>query len=77
MSGSTCTCDPNSDMDFEDEFYMEVEQLPMTMQFNLSGLLPFTQYCVQAVGDYRSEVTLGVGRIATTASECVKILRVS
>lgn len=73
VSGTRCTCDPNADLTLlEDNFYMEVEELPMMMQFNLSDLFPFTRYCVQAVGDYESEITLGVGMIARTASEFLK-----
>ena len=74
VSDTHCTCDPNTDLiSLEDDFYMEVEDLPMMMQFNLSDLFPFTQYCVQAVGDYDSEITLGVGMIARTGSELIAI----
>ena len=59
----------------EDEFFVEVEQLPFIMQFNLSDLFPHTEYCVQGVGAYVSgEITAGMGIIAITDSKSVCII---
>ena len=72
ITGDQCSCPFDREMILlmEDEFFMDVEQLPYTMQFNLSDLFPHTEYCVQGVGEYISgETTAGMGMIALTASK--------
>ena len=41
------------------------------MLFNLSGFSTFTNYCIQASGDYVTEITPGIGKVQVTACKCM------
>ena len=63
FEGSRCSCPEDRKLGVQEEDYTTVQTLPHVIQFNLTLPLPLAEYCVQAVGDYVSEVTLGVGKI--------------
>lgn len=63
--GCSCPFEPGL-LDTDD--FTEV-MLPFFMEFNISGLNPFTSYCVQAVGDYGTEITGGIGSLVVTDSK--------
>ena len=48
---------------------LEFTFVAMSMIFNIPDLVSFTSYCVQAIGNYTTEITGGIGLVARTASE--------
>ena len=64
MSGNECSCPdvPMTEMDF-----IPVT-LPFRMAYDFGNLSAFTNFCVQAIGNYTTEVTDGIGRLVATAS---------
>ena len=42
---------------------------PFMATFNLTGLIPHTEYCIQALGNYSTEMTGGVGSVVLTDSK--------
>ena len=65
----SCSC-PVNEIEMEAQDFMDVDRVfPSTLHFNISGLVSYTDYCVQAVGNYTTEITGGIGNITKTASE--------
>ncbi len=63
-----CSCPFNSDI-MENEDIAAVDGLPFSEVFFLVGLEPHTNYCIQSVGYYGSETTLGIGGVLMTDSK--------
>ena len=65
--GGNCSC---SDEDIAQiDNYQAAINLPTNYTFTLPNLKTFTGYCVQAVGNYMSEVTGGNGIVLFSGSE--------
>lgn len=62
-----CVC-PDVDL-LGPEDFMPVDMRPFALNFTVGELAPFTQYCIQAVGNYSTEITGGVGTIETTSGK--------
>ncbi len=65
----TCFC--SSDLIITN--FTAVGPLPFVIEFNVSDLMPHTSYCVQAVGDYGTEITGGIGTVQLTDSKSANL----
>ncbi len=62
-----CSC---TDINMVEE--LEFTPVAMSMIFNISDLVSSTLYCVQAIGNYTTEITGGIGLVVRTAIGLVR-----
>ena len=65
----SCSCPMDVGSMDKRDFVSINESLPFMTLFNVSDLSPHTEYCVQSIGDYGTEITRGLGSVVMTESK--------